>query len=630
VQQTGHRQPVQDLAPSAPQRARKSEGAAGERRRARALGYHLLLLACYLAAGIGLTWPRFTFLTDGRIQATRDGGSYTWGFWWVARQVEHLASPWFSSYLAAPVGSQLGYHALMPLEGVIMMPVTLLFGPAASYNLLCILMPGLMCYAMYRAARLWLTSELGAIAAGGLFGLSSMLTWHDWYQLNLAAGVLFLPIALEASIRLRRNPGWKQAVILGLVLAGSLLTDQESAVMVLILAAAALAPWLLRRPRAGQPGQPGWARKLTVTATAIGVMLVVASPQIIAMIAQTRSGGAAVPQHMVNSDYLHSGTSLPSLFSASPMLARHGLSWLRPITYQGPIRDGVPTFGLALTVLAVLGLIVARRRRSARLLFAFWVLVAALTLGIQLRIGSATYTPLAAEWKGVRLSLLMPFSWFVHLPGMSGFREAARLTMLAIVPACLLAGAAVEWLSRHALWALAPLLILAALETGWSGNPGVGTMPDALPALDRPIAADHSSSIVVDVPFGIRGGVPLKGEGAAYDPEAQVLQTADGHPRAIGYLSRLPEGTLAAIHRHAFYDGLFLAEHQLSLGAAEQETGTSSYRSLLAAARLDARRMNVGWVLVWHRMPVVVSYLRATGFRFDYRADGVTVYRPGA
>ena len=74
---------------------------------------------------------------------------------------------------------------------------------------------------MYRAARLWLRTPAGAIAAGGFFGLSSMLTWLAWYQLNLAAGVLFLPLALEAAVRLRRRPGPRQAVLLGLVLAAS-------------------------------------------------------------------------------------------------------------------------------------------------------------------------------------------------------------------------------------------------------------------------------------------------------------------------------------------------------------------------------------------------------------------------
>src|SRR5262249_42504688 len=75
-------------------------------------------------------------------------------------------------------------------------------------------------------------------------------------------------------------------------------------------------------------------------------------------------------------------------------------------------------------------------------------------------------------------------------------------------------------------------------------------------------AADHSGSIVVDVPFGVRGGVPLAREGGAFDPEAQVLATADGHPRAVGYLSRLPESTLMAVRRDPFYARLLSAQGQ--------------------------------------------------------------------
>jgi hypothetical protein len=38
--------------------------------------------------------------------------------------------------------------------------------------------------------------------------------------------------------------------------------------------------------------------------------------------------------------------------------------------------------------------------------------------------------------------------------------------------------------------------------------------------------------------------------------------------------------------------------------------------------------MDVGWVLVWKATPEIVHYLAQAGFRFDYRADGVSVYRP--
>src|SRR6202050_4306079 len=168
----------------------------------------------------------------------------------------------------------------MPLEGVLMIPVPRAFGPSVSHSLLSTLMPGLLCYAMYRVARLFLRSQVGAIAAGGFFGLSSMLAWHAWYQLNLAVGVLFLPLALEAAVRLRRRPGWWQAVIRGVILGASLLTDQESAIMVASLVLVVLLSWLARRPTlsgaAGippTPGTPSWARRLAVTAVAVGVGL---------------------------------------------------------------------------------------------------------------------------------------------------------------------------------------------------------------------------------------------------------------------------------------------------------------------------------------------------------------------
>ena len=75
-------------------------------------------------------------------------------------------------------------------------------------------------------------------------------------------------------------------------------------------------------------------------------------------------------------------------------------------------------------------------------------------------------------------------------------------------------------------------------------------MPTALPALDRPIAADHSSSIVVDIPFGDprRGAAARRGR-RLQSRMPQVLATADGHPRAIAYLSRTPPQTLPADHR---------------------------------------------------------------------------------
>jgi hypothetical protein len=625
------REPAPAPAPPPRRRLRPGTGLA-----ASPVARQFALLVTYLVAGIAVTWPRFTYLVDGKVQATRDGGVYVWDFWWIARQIEHLGNPWYTRLIAAPVGAQLGYHALMPLEGVVMFPVTVLFGPSASYNLLTVLMPGLTGYAMYRAARLWLPGQLGPIAAGAFLGLSSEIAWHAWFQLNISAGVLFLPIALEAAIRLRRTPRWPQALFLGLAVAGSLLSDQQSAVLVIILVAVILLPWLL-----GASGWDGWAgpdpgsagtpaqsgrTKLAMTGLAVVIGGVVASPQIAAMVAQTKSGGAYMPPDLVARYYTTSGSYLPGVFAASPRVALYGLTGLKPIVYAAHTGDGVPTFGLVLSLLALLGLITAWRRGNAWLLAVLWLGSAALGLGTTLHLGNTTYVPLAEMLHGVRVSMIMPFTWFVQLPGMAGFREAARILMLGFVPAALLAGAGVVWLRQHAPLALIPVLLAGALELGWPSTNGVGVMRTALPDLDRPIAADHSSSIVVDVPFGIRGGVPLPGEGAAFDPHAQVLATADGHPRAIAYLSRIPEKTLHEVIGHPFYaDLLALQRHEYSMRAAL--AGRHKYQGLLIAARMDARRMDVGWIIAWHPVAGLAQYLAKTGFRFDYRADGIPVYR---
>ena len=58
----------------------------------------------------------------------------------------------------------------------------------------------------------------------------------------------------------------------------------------------------------------------------------------------------------------------------------------------------------------------------------------------------------------------------------------------------------------------------------------------------------------------------------------------------------------------------------------------SSYAPLtageVAAGRRDARTLHIGWVVVWYSNPAIVQYLHQTGFRFAYRADDVSVYRP--
>ena len=595
---------------------------------------HLVLLILYLAAGIAATWPLTAYLAQDRLPRTRDVAGYVWDLWWTAHQVVHLGNPWFTDHMAAPIGIQLGFDTTMPLLGVVMTPVTLAFGPSAAFSLLTIALPGLLCYVMYRAARLWLAAP-GAIAAGAFYGLSSMLAWQDWYHLNIAVGSLFLPMALEAVVRLRRRPGLRQGVILGLVLGTSVLVNQESAVLALLLTAAALLPWLARRPSAAR------LRGIAVAAVAA---IVVASPQLIAMFQQARAGGATADSSLLALTGKRYGVAITDLFAPAQRVTHFGLDQLAAASSTvNHIGEQMPMFGLLLSVLAAGGLAARWRRRSAWLLAALWLGCAWLALGATLYIGRFQHMPFSQTWHGVVVSPVMPYTWLMRIPGLSAFREADRFALLGLVGAALLAGSAVDWLRRHAWPVIAVVAALGVLEAGWSGS-GLRTMPTTLAALDRPIIADHSGSVVLDVPFGLRGGIPEYG--LQFPARALLLATEDGHPRSISYTSWVPNRTIKGITSHAFYTQLVKAEHAIPIAPdvpcwagcpmlpdfsapLTSRPGRNQITpAQMAAAKRDVRSLNIGWVLVWKGNPVVTRYLAATGFRLDYRADGAAVYRP--
>jgi hypothetical protein len=180
------------------------------------------------------------------------------------------------------------------------------------------------------------------------------------------------------------------------------------------------------------------------------------------------------------------------------------------------------------------------------------------------------------------------------------------------------------------------------LELGYSGNSKIGTMATSYSRLDGPIAADPSGSMVVDVPYGMRGGIPEYG--GRFAAQALVMATADGHRRAVAYVSRIPASTLDAIMNNSFYTSLIKTQHftfppvtvplspqaqqHRPLFARKLSSYTPPTAAQVAAGRRRAARMHIGWVVVWYSNPAIVQYLHQTGFRFAYRADRVSVYRP--
>jgi len=608
---------------------------------------HFGLLLIYELLGVAATWPRFTYLADGKLPSTQDVSGFVWNLWWTAHQLAHLGNPFVTTHMAAPVGTQLAFSTLMPLAGWLMAPITLWYGPSATFTVLTIITPGLLCYVMYRAARLWLNVP-GALVAGAFFGLASMLLWQNWYHVNIAMGTIFLPITLEAAVRLRRSSGTRPAVALGLALGTSILISQESTAVAVILAAVILIPWLAGMLITDRAAIRPILRPLGIGAL---IALVVASPQLLAMLQQILAGGAHPPPGELSLNYTTFGATLPSLFAPSPRLASYGLAGLASAySFNQPL-EALPSYGAVLSGIALLGVAAGWRRRSTWWFLALWLGCTVLALGTSLTFGAncnvssahpgtewgrscRQYLPLLTHlhwvlvrpqhgppfWSPIAVSNLMPYTWLVRIPLLSGLREADRFALVGLIGAAMLAGLAVQWLSRRTATRplIAVVVALGVLEAGWSGagGPGdVGTMRTTMPQLDQILTKDRSASIVVDVPYGLRGGVPLVG--APIPPQALLIATHDQHPRAISYTAWVSGATKIAVERHPFYAQLINVE--------DGTPYTSLSRSQRQAARADLRKMHVGWVLEWRdfwtshhpgqRYHNVDQYLQSVGLR---------------
>ena len=95
------------------------------------------------------------------------------------------------------------------------------------------------------------------------------------------------------------------------------------------------------------------------------------------MVQQATAGGTGIDPHLLAVTSKKYGVGIADLFAPAQRVGYYGLHHLAAASASannhGPTAEGMPMFGLLLTVLAVFGLAVSWRRRSAWQLAALWL-----------------------------------------------------------------------------------------------------------------------------------------------------------------------------------------------------------------------------------------------------------------
>lgn len=129
-----------------------------------------------------------------------DPATYMWALGWWPHALLHGLNPFVSHYVWAPTGANLARSATIPAAALALAPVTLLFGPLASYDLMSVASPVLAAFTAYLLCRRIARRELPALAGGYLFGFGP----YQFAQLvdhpNLSL-VFLVPVMVHLALR---------------------------------------------------------------------------------------------------------------------------------------------------------------------------------------------------------------------------------------------------------------------------------------------------------------------------------------------------------------------------------------------------------------------------------------------
>ncbi len=479
------------------------------------------LFAFYLFLAVVLTYPLALQLGTHIPGHDTDGPAQTWSLWWTRYALLDLGrAPFTTDYLFYPLGLNLVAYTPVFLNGILSIPIQLIFGVIVAQNLLVY---GALALGAFGAflftreilARLNLAqtryADGAAMLAGALYGFGA---WH----LNYVVAGHFMLISNQwlpyyALYLLRLDKGWRNAFMLALFLIFTAWTELTYLPFLALLTIFYLAYLLIVKRR---------ALKQTISSllVASAIALVGISPLIFSLAADFQRYGY----------YLTEGVGRIFIFSAEPISfflpsAQHPLlgAWSASITTAN---TSYAFIGWAVLSFAILGVYANRK-------IAFvWFWISAAFLFALLMFGTTLYLG------GADTNVPMPFALLRLIPFVNANRYPARfnvMLMLALAP--LVALGALWLLNARAAWGKFVFAALTALLVFEQLVAPIPTTEIRVPSMFEIARALPGDFTILEIPLGWRGSIVMQGK---TDDVAQFYQTFDHKRRLGGITSRFP------------------------------------------------------------------------------------------
>ena len=373
---------------------------------------YLLAGGGYLALSVVLWWHVLPHPKTVTTCGCGDAALTLWVIRWPAYALSHGLNPFFSPKLLVPRGINMAPNSLG--LGIGTAPITWLFGPVASLNLIDLVSPPLSALAMFWLLRRWVRWPPAAIVGGLFFGFSpfvlvSLALAHPNFGF-LAPIPLIVGCIDDLFVRHRFRPLWV-GFALGLLLTVEFFVSVEVLLLVSMFAVFAALFFGVRSMFGTRLAVRG---AVVEAAPALGLAAGVS----LALLAYPLWFFFAGPAHLVGRAWPNSpsGTVENSPGEFFNGFVSGPLTGVMHIFggYQGPTLPLLGTLGFGVVFIVVGGSVIWRRDPLVRFFSLLGLLAAVLSLGA----GHGYWTP----WR-----------LFVHLPVLNNI---VPVNITAIVDTC--------------------------------------------------------------------------------------------------------------------------------------------------------------------------------------------------
>jgi len=304
-----------------------------------------------------------------------------WFFEWPAFALTHSHSLLYSQWLFHPTGINLLNDTSVLMLGLVLSPVTMIFGPVAGMNVALTLAPALSALAMFVLLRRWTRWGPAAFFGGLVYGFSPfVITELALNQLNIAFLAIppLIVLALDELLIRQRHSPYRVGAALAVLVAVQFFVSTEVLVIIALFVALAVL-MLVCFVAVREPGEigPRTAHAARGSIVALGGGAVLLGYPVWFLLRGTAHLTGPIWSDGSVSQY---GNTLTSFFNAGS-LGQLGSPMTRFGGYQGPMLPGLGYLGVGVLVVAVGGTIVWRHDRRLLLFGGIGIVAAVLSLG---------------------------------------------------------------------------------------------------------------------------------------------------------------------------------------------------------------------------------------------------------